>query len=147
MRITGSPGVLLLAVLACALSCQGPEEDPPGGEAPRREFALAIHGGAGTIARTMEDSKKEGYRESLRRALQVGVDILESGGTSLDSVEQVIRTLEDDPRFNAGKGAVFTHEGKHELDALIMDGSTLACGAVTGLTTVRNHDSGVASSG
>lgn len=102
------------------------------------EWALAIHAGAGVISKDMEESKREQYYETLRSALALGRDVLQSGGRSLDAVEKVVRFLEDDPKFNAGKGAVFTHDGGHELDASIMDGSSLACGAVTGVSTVKN---------
>ncbi len=102
------------------------------------EWAIALHGGAGTPSRTMGSAEKQGYLDALRNALNLGRTVLDSGGTSLDAVEQVIRRLEDDPRFNAGKGAVFTHAGTHELDASIMSGRDLACGAVTAVTTVKN---------
>jgi beta-aspartyl-peptidase (threonine type) len=102
------------------------------------DYALAIHGGAGTISKSLPDSEREAYLDSLRQALRIGTSILDEGGTSLDAVEQVIRLLEDDPRFNAGRGAVFNHDGGHELDASIMDGATLGCGAVAGVTTVRH---------
>jgi len=78
------------------------------------------------------------YQQELGKALSIGVEILKSGGSSTDAVEQVVRYLEDCPLFNAGKGAVFTHEGRNELDASIMDGSTLKAGAVAGVTDVKN---------
>jgi beta-aspartyl-peptidase (threonine type) len=84
-----------------------------------------------------EEARKE-YLQSLTRALTVGKEILAKGGASLDAVQAVVRFLEDDPLFNAGKGAVYTHEGTHELDAAIMDGRTLACGSVAALKTVKN---------
>lgn len=102
------------------------------------KWALAIHGGAGTIPKTLPEAEKQQYLQSLTRALGIGRDILSKGGTSLDAVEAVVRSLEDDPLFNAGKGAVYTHEGTHELDAAIMDGSTLSCGSVAALKTVKN---------
>lgn len=102
------------------------------------KWALAIHGGAGTIPKTLPESEKQQYLQSLTKALGAGRDILAKGGTSLDAVEAVVRFLEDDPLFNAGKGAVYTHEGTHELDAAIMDGSTLSCGSVAALKTVKN---------
>lgn len=105
-------------------------------EAPK--WAIAIHGGAGTIPKTLPENERDGYLASLRRALEIGRDALAAGGTSLDAVEKVVRFLEDDPLFNAGRGAVFTHEGTHELDAAIMDGRDLSCGAVAGLKTVKN---------
>jgi beta-aspartyl-peptidase (threonine type) len=105
---------------------------------PPPKWALAIHGGAGTIPKTLPETEKQEYLQGLTKALQVGKDILAKGGTSLDAVEAVVRSLEDDPHFNAGKGAVYTHEGTHELDAAIMDGSTLSCGSVAGLKTVKS---------
>jgi beta-aspartyl-peptidase (threonine type) len=104
--------------------------------APR--WSLAIHGGAGTIPKDIPESERDAYLASLRKALEVGRDVLAGGGTSLDAVEKVVRFLEDDPLFNAGKGAVFTHDGTHELDAAIMDGRDLSCGSVAGLKTVKN---------
>lgn len=82
--------------------------------------------------------RREEYLKGLRTALDTGVSILAQGGTALDAVEAVVRTLEDDPLFNAGRGAVFTHDETVELDASIMDGRTLACGAVCGVKTVKN---------
>ncbi|MDY7092643.1 MAG: isoaspartyl peptidase/L-asparaginase [Acidobacteriota bacterium] len=102
------------------------------------EWALAIHGGAGVLRASVSAEDEPRYQESLRRALDEGRTILESGGTSLDAVEAVIRVMEDDPLFNAGRGSVFTSAGENEMDAAIMDGSNLACGAVTGLRTVRH---------
>lgn len=104
----------------------------------RTDWALALHGGAGTISRDMPDSLKEQYYDGLNEALRVGEIILREGGSALDAVEKVVNNLEDNPLFNAGKGSVFTSEGKHELDAAIMDGSTQGAGALTGLTTVKN---------
>jgi L-asparaginase / beta-aspartyl-peptidase len=101
-------------------------------------WAIALHGGAGVISRNLSDERVQEYYDSLEKALEIGEDILKNGGSALDAVEQVVRYLEDNPLFNAGKGSVFTNEGKHELDAAIMDGSTLAAGALTGLTTVKN---------
>lgn len=120
---------LLLLFLISACSPETPEN---------AEWALALHGGAGTISKEMPDSLKEAYYDGLREALEIGEAILREGGSALDAVEYVVRNLEDNPLFNAGRGAVFTLDGTHELDAAIMDGSTLAAGAVTGLTTVKN---------
>lgn len=102
------------------------------------EWALALHGGAGTISKDIPDSLKQAYYSGIEEALQVGENILKEGGSALDAIEKVVNELEDNPIFNAGKGAVYTKEGKHELDAAIMDGRTLGAGAVTGLTTVKN---------
>lgn len=104
-----------------------------------QEWKLVIHGGAGVIERSrMTPEKDRAIRAALDRALQGGSRILDSGGSALDAVEAAIRVLEDDPNFNAGKGAVFTWEGTNELDASIMDGRNRAAGAVTGVTTTKN---------
>lgn len=103
----------------------------------RPRWAIVLHGGAGTIPRDQPQEAIQAHRAALRDALRRGVGILEQGGTSLDAVEQVIRALEDAPMFNAGRGSVFTHAGTHELDASLMDGRTLQCGAVASVTTVR----------
>jgi beta-aspartyl-peptidase (threonine type) len=100
---------------------------------------LVIHGGAGTITRgSMSPEMEAQYRAGLEQALKAGHAILAKGGTSLDAVEAAIRVMEDNPLFNAGKGAVFTHEGRNELDASIMDGRTKAAGSVAGVTIIRN---------
>jgi beta-aspartyl-peptidase (threonine type) len=104
----------------------------------RQAWAIVIHGGAGTIARDAPAETRQAYQASLRAALQLGADGLNKGESALDVVEQVLRQLEDDPLFNAGKGAVFTADGQHELDASIMVGNSQACGAVTGIRTVRH---------
>ena len=102
-------------------------------------FAIAIHGGAGTITRENMTAEKElAYRFKLAEALNTGYTILKNGGTSLDAVEVTIRVMEDSELFNAGKGAVFTNAGTNELDASIMDGSNLMAGAVAGVKTVKN---------
>jgi beta-aspartyl-peptidase (threonine type) len=102
-------------------------------------ITLVIHGGAGTISRaSMSSEMEQAYTDVLEEALSLGYGILEKGGSSLMAVVETIRILEDSPLFNAGKGAVFTHEGKNELDASIMDGKTLAAGAVAGITTIKN---------
>jgi beta-aspartyl-peptidase (threonine type) len=117
-----------------------PSDTRPGSSADRdvRSWALAVHGGAGVPRGSLSEEQQSTYRASLEAALRSGVAILERGGSSLDAVEQVVRQLEDDPLFNAGKGAVFSNAGINELDASIMDGSTLACGGVAGVTTVKN---------
>jgi L-asparaginase / beta-aspartyl-peptidase len=102
-------------------------------------YALAIHGGAGNVARESVTPEREiEYHEKLREALNAGEAILKDGGSSLDAVEAAVRILEDSPLFNAGRGAVFTAEGTNELDAAIMCGATLDAGAVAGITTLRN---------
>lgn len=100
---------------------------------------LVIHGGAGTITKkSMTPEMEQQYRAALEQALRTGHAVLAKGGSSLDAVEATIRVLEDNPLFNAGKGAVFTHEGKNELDAAIMDGRTKAAGSVAGVTIIKN---------
>ncbi|MBX9897097.1 MAG: isoaspartyl peptidase/L-asparaginase [Qipengyuania sp.] len=102
-------------------------------------WSIAIHGGAGTLERKdMTTEKDAAYRAALQAALDAGKAVLAAGGTSLDAVTAAVRLLEEDPKFNAGKGAVYTWDGAHELDAAIMDGRTRAAGAVAGVTTVRN---------
>jgi len=102
------------------------------------KYTIVIHGGAGTFDKSFDDSLKAEYMNSLKEALTIGQKILESGGTSMDAVEKAVNFLENDPKFNAGKGAVFTSEGTHELDASIMDGSDLSCGGVAGVKHVKN---------
>ncbi len=105
----------------------------------RREWALAIHGGSGVIERgDLTPEAERAYRASLQTALAAGSAILEEGGTSLDAVEATLRILEDDPLFNAGRGAVFDAEGRNQLDAAIMDGATLNAGAVAAVSTTRH---------
>src|SRR6202167_3677135 len=102
-------------------------------------FGLAIHGGAGTLPRAEMGGERElQYRSGLAAALDAGYAVLRSRGTSLDAVTRAVTVLEDNPLFNAGRGAVFTFDGHNELDAAIMDGSTLRAGAVCGLTRIRN---------
>ena len=102
-------------------------------------ISIAIHGGAGVISRSaMTQENEKAYRADLERALDAGYAVLESGGSSLDATVAAVRVLEDSPLFNAGKGAVFNHEGINELDAAIMDGATRKAGAVAGVRHVRN---------
>ncbi|PYJ70492.1 MAG: beta-aspartyl-peptidase [Verrucomicrobia bacterium] len=104
-----------------------------------KKIGLAVHGGAGTIDRSkMTPEKEHEYRAGLERALTVGDEILKRGGSSLDATEAAVRVLEDDPHFNAGKGAVFTSAGTNEMDAAIMDGKTLNAGTVASLKHIRN---------
>lgn len=102
-------------------------------------FGIAIHGGAGTILRSsMTPDKEKLYTEALRTALQQGYAVLEKGGSALDAVETAVRSLEDCPLFNAGKGAVFNNAGTHEMDASIMNGKDLSAGAVSLIKHVKN---------
>lgn len=100
---------------------------------------IAIHGGAGAITRSSMDPGKEiEYQQSLQVIVQAGQKILAKGGSALDAVTTAVCLLEDNPLFNAGKGSVFTHSGNNELDAAIMNGATLAAGAVAGVSHIRN---------
>ena len=108
-------------------------------DAKREKFVLVIHGGAGTILKkNMTPEKEAAYQAALTKALQAGYDILSKGGSSLDAVVAAVQVMEESPLFNAGKGAVFTNEGKNELDAAIMNGKTLAAGSVASVTTIRS---------
>ena len=104
-----------------------------------RKTMLVIHGGAGTITRAnLTPEMEKEYRVKLEESLRAGHAVLAKGGSSLDAVEAAVRVMEDSPLFNAGKGAVFTHEGRNELDAAIMDGRTKAAGSIAGVTIIRN---------
>lgn len=102
------------------------------------KWAIALHGGAGGNLEKMGEEAKQLRRDSLACALKIGKRILANGGSALDAVEAVVRTLEDDAHFNAGRGSVLTESGNVELDASIMDGSTKSCGAVANVTNVKN---------
>ena len=128
--------LLRLAALACVLftatAAQAGEIDPP-------RWSIAIHGGAGTLDRAaMTDERRAAYEAALQNALDKGAEVLANGGSAMEAVQAAIIPLEDDPLFNAGRGAVFTWDGTNELDASIMDGRDRSAGAVTGVTTVRN---------
>ena len=106
---------------------------------PTKKYALVIHGGAGVMSeKSMTPEIQSEYIKVLNRALEVGDSVLSHGGTSRDAVEKTIIIMEDSPLFNAGKGAVFTHDGTVELDASIMDGRTLEAGAIAGIKDVKN---------
>jgi L-asparaginase / beta-aspartyl-peptidase len=135
MKSASFSAFLIILLTSLLLIGCGQTQNNPGNQV---QWALALHGGAGTISTDMPDSLKQHYYDGLHQALRVGEIILREGGSALDAVEMVVRNLEDNPLFNAGRGSVFTSAGKHELDAAIMDGSTLAAGALTGLTTIKN---------
>ena len=121
--------LLMLAAIAMSTSAAAA---PP-------QWSLVIHGGAGTIEKArMKPGQEQAIREALELALNKGSIVLKSGGSSLDAVEAAVRALEDDPNFNAGRGAVFTYEGNNELDAAIMDGRDRRAGAVAGITKTKN---------
>ena len=119
-------------IMNAPADAQTPRDDRP-------EWRLVVHGGAGVIERNrLTPEKDREIRAGLDRALQAGSAVLDRGGSALDAVEATARVLEDDPNFNAGRGAVFTYQGTIELDASIMDGRTRAAGAVTGVTATKN---------
>lgn len=125
--------LLILLVLVLFTRLQAQKNDDTS------KYVLVIHGGAGTILKSkMTPEREKAYQQGLQTALNAGNEILKNGGTALDAVEAAIKTMEDNPLFNAGKGAVFTNEGKNEMDASIMDGKTLKAGAVAGVTNVKN---------
>ena len=127
---------MLLALIA-AIAQQNTGMAIP--EIPQGNYVMVIHGGAGTILKSrMTPEREKAYNAALEQALKAGYAKIREGKTSLDAVQAAINILEDNPLFNAGKGAVFTHDGKNELDASIMDGKTLKAGAVAGVTTIRN---------
>ncbi len=112
------------------------EVEQPGKVGP---ITLVIHGGAGTILKeNMSPEKEKAYRDKLEEALQTGYKMLEEGGTSMSAVVATIQVMEESPLFNSGVGAVYTHEGRHELDASVMDGNTGKAGAVAGVTTIKS---------
>ena len=124
------------AVLAFALAAVS---SPASAQDRDARWSIAIHGGAGTIAReNMSAEQEAAYRASLQAALDAGKAVLADGGTAMDAVEAAILLMEDDEKFNAGRGAVFTWEGGHELDASIMDGRNRDAGAVAGVSGIRN---------
>ena len=127
MRISRLIGIAAVIAAFCA----------PAQAAPR--WAIAIHGGAGVIERKdLTPEQEAAYREALARAIGAGIEVLKKGGTALDAIEATIVLMEDDPLFNAGRGAVFTADGRNELDASIMDGGTLMAGAVAAVTRTRH---------
>lgn len=130
--------LLALALVAIVASCgtirgiANPEPEP-------ERWSIVIHGGAGVIERTsLTPAQDAEYRAALRQAIQIGGGVLEGGGTALDAVTATITYMEDNELFNAGRGAVFSAEGRNELDASVMDGSTRAAGAVAGMTRTRH---------
>jgi len=124
MRMTLAGAMVMIAMSA---SAQTPK------------IMLVMHGGAGTITRSSMTPEAEAqYRAAFEQALRTGQAVLARGGTSVDAVEASIRVLEDSPLFNAGKGAVFTHDGKNEMDASIMNGATKMAGSVAGVTIIKN---------
>lgn len=124
------PYLFILLSFLYACSANLPEE---------MDYAIIIHGGAGNMnPENLDKEKSEEYLSVLEKAIDHGSTLLKEGKSSVDVVEEVIQILEDSPLFNAGKGAVFTHEGRNELDASIMEGKNMNAGAVAGITNVKN---------
>src|SRR5690349_17647274 len=120
--------IMLVVALATTASAQ-----------PAHRWSIVVHGGAGVIERAnMSPEVEAQYRAAMNHALQTGANVLDHGGSSLDAVQAVISEMEDDPLFNAGRGAVFGADGLNHLDASIMDGRTRAAGAVADLTHTRH---------
>lgn len=126
--------LILLAFALFSIQVMGQDT-----EVGKKKHAIVIHGGAGTILKkNMSDEMEAAYRAKLNEALQAGNTVLEKGGTATEAVVAAIRIMEDSPLFNAGKGAVYTHEETNEMDASIMRGEDLNAGAVAGVVTIKN---------
>lgn len=131
--------LFMLPFLLTFCSSPGREDQTSGPEPGSFEYALVLHGGSGSMtSESIPEPLRVKYMNSLDSALQLGLDLLNGGGASVDAVEGVIRYMEDHPLYNAGKGSVFTSEGKNELDASIMTGHDLNAGAVAGVTDIRH---------
>ncbi|WP_310993371.1 isoaspartyl peptidase/L-asparaginase family protein [Aequorivita marina] len=134
--------ITIIVIIACDNREKSVAEKPKPSNSTSAEkdnFGIVIHGGAGTILKeNMSDSLETAYKTKLKEAIMVGHEVLKNGGTSMEAVTKTINVMEDSPLFNAGKGAVFTHEGRNELDASIMDGATLNAGAVAGIRHIKN---------
>ena len=138
-----SPIFQLTVIIILFASCQAPAGETQSKSPEVPEYALVVHGGAGYPSRdNISDEADKAYRTAISEALDIGEKILENGGTSVDAVESVIQRLENDSLFNAGVGAVFTHEETNSLDASIMDGSNHKAGAVAGVSRIKNPISG-----
>ena len=130
---------VLLIISLSLLACKDTSPSKTMTQEKKTAYAMVIHGGAGTILKkNMTPEKEKAYLEALNLALDTGESILKSGGSSMDAVVATIKTMEDSPLFNAGKGAVFTNNGHNELDASIMRGSDREAGAVGGVKNVKN---------
>lgn len=137
MRLDFVLGIAM--ILIAAYSCKQENTLLSQKNEVQKEYAMVIHGGAGTIVRAeMSPEKEAEYRAALATALEIGANILKSGGSSIDAVEKTINSMENSPLFNAGKGAVFTNAGINEMDASIMYGKDQNAGAIGGVTNVKN---------
>ena len=137
-RLLVVPFAILFAFANCGFGQTDSDSPDKKMAAAAGNFAIAIHGGAGASAKDATPEQIVKRKASLQKALDKAVKIIKGGGTSLDAVEAVIVILEDDPQFNSGKGAVFNAVGSHELDASIMNGKDKSCGAVAGVSHVKN---------
>ncbi len=139
LRATITSSLSLLCLLASAAPAQQQSAASSNPASQHPQWSIVLHGGAGVIERKdMSPEAEAAYRASLAYALKTGSDVLDRGGSALDAIEAAIQVLEDDPLFNAGRGAVFTADGRNELDAAIMDGSSLKAGAVASVTRTRH---------
>ena len=128
--------IYFLAITFFMIQCKSKDATAPV-DAP--DYAIVIHGGAGTILpENITPDQEAAYKEALNKALDIGEEILANGGSSIDAVEKTIHYMEDSPLFNAGKGAVFTHEGTNEMDASFMFGKDMSAGAVGGITNIKH---------
>jgi beta-aspartyl-peptidase (threonine type) len=135
MALVGLSGSVAVGTRPVMAAAEGSQTAAASGH----KWAVVLHGGAGVIERkSMSAETDAAYRVALKRSVQAAADVLEKGGSSMDAVEAAITLMEDDPLFNAGKGAVFTAEGKNELDSAVMDGATMKAGAVAGVTRTRH---------
>ena len=124
-------GVVIVMAAGIAVPAQAPQS--------AHHWAIVVHGGAGVIERSqLGPEGDKAYRAGLKNAIEAGTAVLDKGGSAVDAVEAAIHVLEDDPHFNAGRGAVFSAEGKNEMDSSIMDGSNLKAGAVAGIMRTRH---------
>jgi len=123
--------ILIMAFVLCSIIAYTQDKT--------NNYVIVIHGGAGYASpESISEQKQKLYIQKMTEAINAGKEILENNGTSIETVEKVISILEDSPLFNAGKGAVFTHQGTNEMDASIMDGKTLNAGAVAGVKDIKN---------
>jgi beta-aspartyl-peptidase (threonine type) len=139
--VKGCPALHVVIVAATAMACSNVHPPVPEDgvfDAPCVDWAIAIHGGAGTMPRDMPGERVETYHRALAAALEAGVSLLDEGASAMDAVTVAVQTLEDDPLFNAGVGAVLCRDGRHHLQAGIMDGRNRAFGGVAAVERIRN---------
>ena len=138
-NIVSRCSMTIAVLIALTCTCVVRADDAVATDSGGKMFAIAIHGGAGTLSRKdMSSTQEAEYRAGLEEALNAGYAVLARGGSSLDAAVAAVRVLEDNPLFNAGRGAVLNRDGVAELDASLMDGRTLSAGAVSGLQHVKN---------